>query len=762
MATPRPRTDNKGTREATKPLVLAKSSPQTGRHSNSTPATKEKKAPSHFVIALRTFGLKLFPSLFQDPGPEEKKIAIQKDRIDACIRSLVHVIPLAGAITLLILNFMRYYVGTFSSNGTAALQFAAKLHEMTMVSSLTTVLLSYVRYELVSKRGLPFGAIFASFRITELAYLWSPELWGSMTSKSHRWTFKLRLGLAIGLIALLVATVGPASAAAMIPRQDLWFYIDLLTAVNTTADQMFPTNLTGLIYSNNGCSNKSHVCSWTSSTGNAMSLLSLGAVLGNFADAATSKETINRSSLITSVLFSSNSSWFSSTDLGTSSTFYLQKSSIIGNDSMAYVTSLESMTSTQAQSLIVITDYAMDIKDVDHIGSGIVTTDSAMDAYAKIQCFPSHEVIWNVLEPVPPLNFGGLPGLANVVDYLTNTQHQLISEKVIASNGSYSDITFIDLPIANTNGVLWIESAFNYSSIEVGVLPQLEPHPNVSLIQQASIIPCTIELGWFPTKISFDGGSFTSQGPPQGDDSGIRRAQVDLDWLNTTNPFVVEVNMTAFQYMASVTGSTYDIITSTLLTTTLAAMSPAYGFPLIAVNASGKIEYEGGADFDIDKLQASGTSVSGILQSFPLRFQHRYYRSGYGYAPKVITVKISLAILILYCIVAIAHIVYSVISGISSAAWDSISELVALSINSRPTIELQNTCTGIRTTAIFEHKVRIASTSGVLFGEPVPQSKASSEPVGYHLELLFPSQNEHAIANVMVNTEYGHIKGKLD
>jgi hypothetical protein len=483
-----------------------------------------------------------------------------------------------------------------------------------------------------------------------------------------------------------------------------------------------------------------------------MELLSLIAVLGNFAGVATSTETINSS--ITS-------SWFSSTDLGTSSTFYLQQSSIIRQDSMEIQTlEYTLMTSTQAQSLIAITDNAMVAHNGTHNGNGVITTDSAMDAYSKIHCFQSHEVFWNVLEPVPPLNFGDLPGLANVVDYLTNAQHQLVSEKVIASNGDYGDITFIDLPIANASGVLWIESVFT----EVGDLPQPKPYPNVSLIQQASIVPCTIELGWFPTKISFDGGSFTSHGPPQGDDSGIHHAQADLDWLPTANPFLAEFNMTAFQYMASLMNGAInrDIITSKLLTATLAAMSPAYAFPRILDASGTKIWYGGNTFSDPFEYPGSGTSISEILQSFPLRFQQRYYRFGYGYAPNVITVKVSLAILILYCIVAIAHIVYSVISGISSTAWDSISELVALSINSRPSIELQNTCVGIRTTAIFEHKVRIASTNGVPFGESVPQSKDLFEPVGCHLELLFPSQDVHAIAKVMVNTEYGHINGKLD
>lgn len=120
-------------------------------------------------------------------------------------------------MVLLALNFSWYYIGTdFSSEGLAALQFAAKLHEMTMIASLTTAFLSYVRYGLTSKTGLPFGAAFAGLQVTQLSYLWSPEIWGLLASRSYGWKPKLRMALAIFFVALLIATVGPASAAAMV------------------------------------------------------------------------------------------------------------------------------------------------------------------------------------------------------------------------------------------------------------------------------------------------------------------------------------------------------------------------------------------------------------------------------------------------------------------------------------------------------------------------------------------------------------------
>lgn len=106
----------------------------------------------------------MLPSL--NTGNEERKVAVEKDRWTALLRCLVHLVPLAAAVTLIYLNLAWKYVGeTFNPEGITALQFAAKLHEMTMVASLGTVFLSYIRHFLVSDVGIPFGAAFAGLRV---------------------------------------------------------------------------------------------------------------------------------------------------------------------------------------------------------------------------------------------------------------------------------------------------------------------------------------------------------------------------------------------------------------------------------------------------------------------------------------------------------------------------------------------------------------------------------------------------------------------
>lgn len=136
-----------------------------------------------------------------------------------------------------------------------------------------------------------------------------------------------------------------------------------------------------------------------------------------------------------------------------------------------------------------------------------------------------------------------------------------------------------------------------------------------------------------------------------------------------------------------------------------------------------------------------------VAQTFPLWFPLKYTVPGFGYGANVAPVQISLVILFLYCVVTISHIAWSVGTGISSSAWDSISEIVALAINSRPAQELQNTCAGIQGMDVFKKRVRVAGTDF-----------KSCEGGSMHLELLFASGDGSHADNIVANEKYGAIK----
>lgn len=171
----------------------------------------------------------------------------------ACIRCLIHALPLAVAVALISFNLSWHkFKSQISSEVVVALQFIAKSHELLMVSSLSEAFFWYVRQELASESGMPFGAAFVGFQV-KLSYFWSPDLWGSLASTSFGWGFKARLISAITFTAFLVMTVGPASATCMIPRNGLWPQSHAskdrtYLAVSTTEDKMYPIKLTTRLY----------------------------------------------------------------------------------------------------------------------------------------------------------------------------------------------------------------------------------------------------------------------------------------------------------------------------------------------------------------------------------------------------------------------------------------------------------------------------------------------------------------------------------
>ena len=93
--------------------------------------------------------------------------------------ALYHLIPVAGCVVLIYLNLKTMYLGN-NLPGTSlisdtvklqALQLAAKLHEIFMVTSLSVVALDAVTYRLVhSRRGIPLGVISAGFSLASLDF----------------------------------------------------------------------------------------------------------------------------------------------------------------------------------------------------------------------------------------------------------------------------------------------------------------------------------------------------------------------------------------------------------------------------------------------------------------------------------------------------------------------------------------------------------------------------------------------------------------
>jgi hypothetical protein len=80
---------------------------------------------------------------------------------------------------------------------------------------------------------------------------------------------------------------------------------------------------------------------------------------------------------------------------------------------------------------------------------------------------------------------------------------------------------------------------------------------------------------------------------------------------------------------------------------------------------------------------------------------------GYGYGTTSVSVKLSFATILVYCIVTILYIIYTLITGSTSTAWSSAVELVALALQSERSDHLRHTSVGIDSLKTFKQGVGI-------------------------------------------------------
>lgn len=199
---------------------------------------------------LRVIGLGIVVStyhgLFRKDFSEPKKVAIRRSRVTSLLRTSIHVIPMGVALAEIILNLKGHYVGPQFSRQ-SVFQFAAKAHELSLLASLATVVLSYVRHEISLGDGIPFGAFLSGLQFSQVSYLWSTELWSALSSspKTFHWKRKLVLLAVIVPCIVVAATAGPSSATLLIPRKAKWPANPTRLSVNGTFQDIWPDKLDG-------------------------------------------------------------------------------------------------------------------------------------------------------------------------------------------------------------------------------------------------------------------------------------------------------------------------------------------------------------------------------------------------------------------------------------------------------------------------------------------------------------------------------------
>ncbi|KAL8866333.1 MAG: hypothetical protein Q9198_008932 [Flavoplaca austrocitrina] len=231
-----------------------------------------------------------------------------------------------------------------------------------------------------------------------------------------------------------------------------------------------------------------------------------------------------------------------------------------------------------------------------------------------------------------------------------------------------------------------------------------------------------------------------------------RKINISSDWAEYLNPLIPNLNMTVFNALMSVKlvdhedTTSANIILAGLVASGLARtgfesqlqgeIRTAFNPTLNASIPDGDYWFNGRRDMFTVDPQASKDWVKLRVDSSV---------EGYGFGLEGLAPKLTVAVLLIYCILVVGHVCYAAISGVSSTSWDSITEMVALAVNSSPTIQLRNTCAGITQMSVFQLPIRVLT------------SKDAGGEDEDHLEFIFGAVDGNVAkkCRIQENREYG-------
>lgn len=120
--------------------------------------------------------------------------------------------------------------------------------------------------------------------------------------------------------------------------------------------------------------------------------------------------------------------------------------------------------------------------------------------------------------------------------------------------------------------------------------------------------------------------------------------------------------------------------------------------------------------------------------------------TGYAYKASRVTDYLSMVVLLLHIIVALAHTLYTFFTRLSSGSWDTVEELLVLAQVSRTdTTDLRNTGAGIKRFSTMALNARVRASGSGAGGK---EKK---------VELLIGGVEEGKMGGVEEGAEYGNV-----
>jgi hypothetical protein len=643
---------------------------------------------------------------------EDRKVVLVHDFRTACYVSLLHVLPVAASITLLVLNLKGYYIGgdLSGANGPEGtgirlliLQFLSKALELLAVASLSCMLFALIRYSLIHG-DLPYGAITAGFEFTKLSMLWSKEFVATCSTGFHSRRRKTLLISTIVVFTILGASLGPSFATALQPTLQNFdgggtsFYIP---------KDLWPIDLDEMAQTEKACSSANNSCFPPNHNLISDELLSHWPSSFPQVEDYGFAQTLPEQTLL-------------------SGPYTLRELAVRSRGPFIYQPIFTAATTPSAAIADAVTRLAKYWTIANHAvcferNSGfcfykdILFSVEALQPVTFASCNANNV---NSTLKFPKIDESSDPLPLVELHNSTFTSREWFTQ--VTNHGSDSNLIWVELPA----------SSFGLTSI--GAVVAL-PGNNVAGYA-GQILTCTIDARWANSTAiaSFTGGPMAVRGEPNdwfltsrlqkkpGGNFEWPQIRIAPQWADGINPIIDAKNVSVFTLLSNSVGRLGDISMAPSLVNAVEAILVvilAEGLSRVGNTASiqgflkGFEENEWMSQILPDKT-VFGTGGSAFNYTFRpgdpfVKFEMKVAVSGYGYGITTATILSSL-VLLTYSLIAITYIVHSVcFSRSTSSTWESISELIALAMSSTPVPMLKNTGAGISSLTTLKQKVRI-------------------------------------------------------
>ncbi|KAJ5161366.1 hypothetical protein N7492_006758 [Penicillium capsulatum] len=703
--------------------------------------------PSRWEAVFRTFGLGIIYASIKGQNGEYPKVAMWRSRSVALSKLLIHVIPFSAVLFLVGINIYGYWLGTevpgiqgYNTAKLGALQFATKLHEITMLASLSIIIFTFVQRRIVAQQ-IAFGAMFAGLQYSNVSYLWSKELWGMIGSEWRRPYGKTFI-LVLLLATWLAPIVGPSSGVLMVPKIDDWPAGGTDFWLNTTRDKLWPSEVTdhGV---NPGClSDKDQsdcpFSGWRAFHAAVFPMfnhLTLPDDPYAWVQFPPTARVIGKYGLRSMNIFSTIS--FPLTVTGGLTSALADALSLAGSfwDQVCACEPRRKHFDWRKSAVWSIPDLQRPVTTVACRARSLSIEEGDVIHFPMIEWTPSDK-------PVP------LPECFNV------SNSQSLDRVIKGASGTHPDILWF--PLAD-------RKRGNHS---LGAIVTIPPSPTGN----GTLLSCTIDAHWVDgdyqvshhrryDQIWAPEVYFNASVSKTNSMIVLPRIHLSPRWAKYLNPRISNTNRTALEDLITVAGfwptqpvseragrdltSVVELSLSMMVSNGLSNLIPN-------IEIQGRRPVAMGCDPAwIDPLmpqkQAKGLgelgpggmlwNMSGIDTANMTKFTMSVTVNGYAYSLGGATSIAAIIVLLIYCLLVIAHAVYVCFNSRSSSSWESISEIVALALQSRASDYLRNTGPGISTKDIFRSPVQIRD-------------------VGQRVQLTFPDTSDGS-RMIQENKEYG-------